>query len=471
MKTNSIRKTNILGVTTVALMIVAAGCKSSDFGSDPSSGTISSSAALANNKALASAISMSVYNSGGGAAIYSDSQGAGQTLQMTVGQNYVYEVDATNLAAGATATISFLDTDVIGATATSYSITPGVQKAIAAPSPGGDYLLTLQVNSGGNVAQKSYQAAIGCVNPNFTQASLIPTGISVTAGSATNLYNYSAAGVISNPANYLCGFDLAGTGILSTKYVTCDTPLTNVYVSDVGYRKVAVMVKDQCNNSLSVTAPGSGIDLAYNVPAMGTEVPYIYGVVSTTNINDPRVNGVTYLSTNNNVASPVQSNYGGGAFSITSEYSYSTMKNGQPSSVPFGMTLTLRGITGSVNLAAKSNNVSFTGMYLDAATFSTDQSADVSGQITLQSASGTNNCTATHLGGKVLNSPGTPCYPGTTGDNNAATVEVWGDYTCKMSGSYGTATVTGSFDGIYHMADSCIGGGGGGGGGVTPIAF
>jgi hypothetical protein len=472
MKNSKITKMGIFAVFAASQVLLGTGCDSTNFGAPV--GSTASSASLSNSSALASSVSLNVTGSGGN--VYSDASDPGQVMTMTVGQSYTFHADASNLAAGATLKLSLLDTDIVNGTPIVITLQPGASQTIVAPSPGGDYLMTLTINSGGTVAVKNYQAAIGCSDPTFVQSVLNSNGLTVTG--SNNMYTYNASGVIANPQNYLCGFDLSGTGILSSVYVPCNTSLPNMYVNDVGARNIQVIVKDTCNNSLTVN---SSQTLAFTTPTPAAGAQYIYGVVTPTSYpaSETRVNGVTYLATNASTGmlnAPVQANFAPGSpgqFTITSTFTTGEYNNGQPSTIPYGMSLNIVGITGSLNMsgANPSSTLNFSNMSVDSGSFTTDQSSDVKAQISLASAAGQNQCTGTHLNGMATPSAGTPCGSGTTGDQNSAIVEVWGDYTCNMTGAGGaTATISGSFAGSYTLHDSCVGGGQGGGG-ITPISF
>jgi hypothetical protein len=328
------------------------------------------------------------------------------------------------------------------------------------------------VASGGSTQAKHYSSSVGC-SSNFTKASLNGNAISVTAAGSNNLFNFSAAGVIASANGtgpYLCGFDMTGVGIVDSAYVDCASgSLKNQYVNLVANRNIGVVVKDSCNVSYSVSA-NPAINLAYTVPTGGTETPYIFGQVSAetgASATDSRINNATYLSTNNMAAKPVQSTYssgngatGAGVFTISSAFNFGT-----GNSLPYGMSLKITGLTGAVNASGQSGTINSSNAVVASATYTTDQSGDQEAATSMKG-----NCTSGPISSKVVLTPGQPCSSGQTGDNNMATIEVWGTYTCQVSGAEGTATITGSFDGLDTMADACTGGGQGGGG-VPPITF
>ena len=203
----------------------------------------------------------------------------------------------------------------------------------------------------------------------------------------------------------------------------------------------------------------------YSVPAMGAQNVFIYGHVNSatsTAATEARVNGVYYLATNTNVPSNliVQPSYSGSNFTISASENY-----GMPSSVNFGMNIQVTGITGSINVAAGTGSLSVASASLKSVSYSTDQAGDSQAALSFSGA----NCALSNQGVNVVFASGTPCTGG-TGTGRQATVEVWGNYSCPSlnSASGAAINISGSFDGLTTLVDSCSGGGGGGGG-IVPI--
>lgn len=412
-------------------------------------------------------ISLSIFDSGG-TLIYSDSN-PGTSLVLTAGVTYNFQISSPNAPAGTLFTLQATNVDAVNSTPTSVTLSLGNNTFV--PPTQGDFLLTLTPDGSAatTIATATYQASVTCSNPNFSASSLNPQGISVTAGSGSNLYTFSAANVISGAngmAPYTCAWDLDGDGIVDTAFTDCSTAVSNEYVNYVGTRNIGVIVKDSCNVPQTVSASES---LAYTVPAMPGNV-FIYGQLAAatgTAQGDSRLDGVNYLATNSgghNIVKPLYSPgaNGKGTFTITSTLNYGTL-----SSVDFGMQLNLTGFSDTINLSAMTGTIDASAAVLSQTSYSTDQAGDANPARALAGTS----CQLTNPGATVIFQQGTPCSAGTTGDNNSADVEVWGNYVCTVNDSGGAVTITGSFDGIAHLADNCVGGGGGGGGGITPIGL
>jgi hypothetical protein len=426
------------------------------------SGSVTNGTSTSTGVAPTGHVSLSVFDSSGN-LVYSDTDAA-TALLLTSGVTYDLQLTGTDVPAGTIFTLQATNVDAVDGATTSVVLTLG-DNSYVPPTPG-DFVLDLS-SANTSIAPEIYQASIQCAQPTFTAASLSGAGIVVTAGSGSNLYDYSASGVVTaanGMAPYLCAWDLNGDGTQDTPFRDCGTTVSNEYVDYVGSRNVGVLVKDACNTTQSVRAAET---LAYTVPAMPGNV-FIFGQVSGasgTAQGDPRIDGVSYLATNSGGHNIVQPSYtsgtaGRGAFTIQAPLIY-----GLPSSVSFGMELDLTGFSDTLNVSAGTGTVDASAAVLSRVLYSTDEAGD---QSPPRSLVGT-PCTLTQPGANVVFQQGTPCSAGTTGDQNSADVEVWGDYVCVVSDGAGTATVTGSFDGISHLADSCVGGGGGGGGGINPV--
>lgn len=453
------------GVGALALLFAASGCnQGSGGGATPPATSSTSTSSTQNANIVVRNVSMSILNMNG-STVFND-QNANSSLVLTGGTQYQLLLQAPGAPAGTTFVLDMSPEAAVANPITiSYPLVVGKNNLQVSGS--GTYVMELKVTSPNVTATpKSYTAQVNCTEPNgiggFTTVN--DSGISVTSAGGNNLFNYSASGVTSTANGmgpYQCAWDLTGVNIQDTTFGSCSTPATSQYSNYVGTRNIGVIVMDACGET--VTAHNS-VNLAYTVPTMPGNV-FIYGQVSNTTgsaATDARINNVTYLATNAGGNNIVKVNSGNGGFTITAQEQYQT-----PNSLPFGMSLQLTGVNSSINLSAGTGTVDVTGASIKLATYSTDQSGD---SVPAQSMTST-TCTLSNQGAVVKMISGTPCSGGTTGSNNAATVEVYGDYQCPMSGGVGTATITGSFDGYYRMADNCVGGGGGGGGGVAPIAL
>lgn len=454
------RKLALVAIFGLAFTGLACNSSSSNAPSQVSQGTN-----VPTGSVLVGHVSLSVLDPSGN-LVYSDANPS-TALTLTSGIAYDFRLAGTNVPTGTTFTLQATDIDTVNATPSSTTLSLG-DNTYTLPSAG-DYLLTLSAigSASTTIAGNSYQASVSCANPTFTASSLTPQGISVSAGSGSNLYNFSAASVTTNAngmAPYLCAWDVDGDGIQDTPFSACGTTVSNIYVNYVGTRNIGLLVKDSCNTSVTVS---NSSQLAYTVPAMPGNV-FIYGQItnaSGTALTDTRVNGVNYLATNSGGFDIVQPSYspgasGKGTFTINSSLNY-----GMPSSLPFGMQLDVGNISDTLSVSQMTGTVDASQATLNQLSYVTDQAGDQDPARTLTGS----NCVLTNPGAQVKFQQGTPCSAGTTGDNNSADVEVWGNYTCTLSDAAGSSTITGSFDGIAHLADNCQGGGGGGGGGITPI--
>jgi hypothetical protein len=232
-------------------------------------------------------------------------------------------------------------------------------------------------------------------------------------------------------------------------------------VNYVSSRNVGLLVKDSCNTTVAVS---NVVDLTYSEPTMPGNV-FIFGQTSNATgsaIGDSRVQNVTYLAENSDGNNIVQPTYGSGSFEIYSQQNYQ-----MPSSVKFGMDIKVVGITDTINVKTGQGTVDASAATLKSVTYTTDQSGDQDPAVSLSSTS----CVLSNQGASVKFTAGTPCTAGTTGDNNMATVEVWGHYVCNaLTDSGGSTQMTGDFDGYTNLVDNCTGGGQGGGG-IVPIEF
>lgn len=447
------------------MAVVASACESGN-DSSGSQTVLASTVGPTVPNPQAPSVSFQVVN-GSGAVVYSSSSGT-QAANLLAGQAVELQVNSSNLPSGATVSISVTNDSVVGSspqvipvTSASVSYTPTVQ---------GDYSFTLTVanSSGSTVVTKYFALNVQCASPTFTASSLNGAGLAVTAGSAENLFNFSAANVVTSAdgqAPYQCAFDLTGVGIVDTPFAPCSQAVTNQYVPYINTRNIGVVVKDACNTSQTIT---NAQNLVAATPAMGVGNVFIEGVVSNetgTVATDPRINNVNYLWTNTNGNVPVLPQFDGNTFTIQASTQYSGA-----SSVPFGVQIVVAGIGGTFNLDTNpTGTVDMASAYVQSISYATDEAGDQNPSVTLSSST----CTTTGLFSKVVPVVGAPCANNTeTGSNNSATVEIWGTYTCtKVSDAGGAATMSGEFDGLTQMSDSCVGGGGQGGGGIVPVSF
>lgn len=411
------------------------------------------------------AVTLRISNTATHALVFQEgAPGAQGALKLIQGASYNLNLTGANVPGGTQFTLALTNIDLVAGTTTHVTLQLGDN--IFVPSAAGNYVMKL-IPSLPSVAPRVYQASVSCANPNFTQNSLDPTGISVTT-SANNLYNYSAAQVTAHAngtAPYLCAFDLTGTGIRDTAFGDCKIPLLNQYSNYVGQRNIGVIVKDACNTTFTVSNP---VTLDFGVPAKPGNV-FIYGMNSMATgsaVGDSRIDGVNYLATNVGGNDIVQPRYNSGNFTISAFMNY-----GMPSSVKFGVQIDISNITDTLNLSNLSGTVDASQAVMTGITFSTDQAGDQAAARNLSS----NSCVLSNQGARVIKTQGSPCSAGTTGSGNSADVEVWGDYVCMgLNDSGGSVQIEGSFDGATHMGDSCVGSGGGGGqggGGILPIAL
>jgi hypothetical protein len=200
---------------------------------------------------------------------------------------------------------------------------------------------------------------------------------------------------------------------------------------------------------------------------MGQGNVFIQGVVSHPTgaaVGDRRVDGVTYYAQNTMYDKPVSSQYGSGSFTIFAWQNYQ-----MNSSVNFGMQIKLSGLqeTTPINVANETGAVSAANAKISSVTYVTDQAGDQSASLSFSGK----NCTLSNQDARVLFVTGQPCTGGTSGDQNTATVEVWGHYNCTgLTAAGASMDIQGDFDGYFDIADSCSGGGQGGGG-VPPPGF
>ncbi len=441
---------------TLSVAAIASACsnKMASNGVNQSSGTTTS-----NLQYLSGNVQMSIMDASG-RTIYSDT-GTGQALTFKAGVNYMLDLNATGFPTGTQFSLQMTPTDVVSGATVTVPLSPG-SNSFSVPTQGDYSWQLVAADTGYQSRSKYYLANVTCTNPTFTVNSLDPSAIAVSPGSNSNLYNFSASGVVAHANGtqpYLCAFDPTGTGIVDTAFTDCSQALNNFYVNYVGTRNVGVIVKDACNTEYAVS---NSVNLNYSVPAMPGNV-FIFGQISNatgTAQQDSRVNYVNYLATNSGGNNIVQPHYSNGTFQITASQNY-----GMPSSLPFGMQITVKGIQDNLSLSNMSGLLNASNAYISALSYSTDEAGDAETAVTLNST----NCSLSNQGARVLFVQGNPCSSsGMTGDQNSATVEVWGQYTCSVSDTGGGAQITGKFDGLTHIADNCAGGGGGGGG-IVPI--
>jgi len=409
-------------------------------------------------------------------ALYSDTNRS-SGFQLVAGKSYIFKI--TSSIANASFKLTYTNID-IPAAPSSAPITLKLGDNLVQAPAAADYsfVITPVASSSIQAISKTYQANVSCANPTFSAADLVPSSIGVAAVGGNNLFNYSSSSVV-NPVNhgqapFLCAWDFNGVGIIDTPFMDCNTPVNNVFIDYVGYRHVGLVVKDACNSPVTVTKLAN---LPYSVPSMPGNVfvhavtsgtPVVGGTVS--NSNDPRIYGVKFLATNpGNSPVPVQpsfnpnrQNHAISNFTIQASSTF-----GMPSSLPFGVTLTVTNITGDyTNNGGGNGTLDVSNAHL-ALSYVTDQAGDSSPSVQIGS-----NCTLSGQGIKTHFVAGPPCSGNTpNGSQNTLTVEVWGSYTCTGVAVPGgnPVNITGSFDGSKSISDSCYSGGGGGG--VTPIGL
>lgn len=402
---------------------------------------------------------ISITISNGSSTLYSDSV-VNSSLVLKATENYNLHLQVSDAPIGTSYALEVTQIDVVNGATQSLPLVVG-DNTLSLPSQG-DYSWKLVASAASYTpVTKQYQAQVTCALPTFTAGSLNGAGISVTSGSGSNLYGFSAAGVVSGANGlppYQCAFDPTGTGIVDTVFHPCSQTLQDVYVNYVNSRNVGVIVKDSCNTTYSIS---HDVQLDYTEPAMPGNV-FVFGQVSGATgsaVGDSRVDGVTYLATNSGGNNIVQPMYGNGNFGI-----YSVMNYQMSSSVKFGMEIELKGLVDNINVATGMGAVSATNATISSVAYATDQAGDEQPAVRFTGV----NCQLSNQGATVKFLQGQPCSAGTTGDNNMATVEVWGHYSCtSLSSVGGSITINGDFDGSYNLVDHC--GGGGGGGGIVPI--
>jgi hypothetical protein len=474
-----------VGAGAIALLTLAActGSKSST----TSTGASNSS----NQQYMQAKVALTV--SQGASTLYSDSS-PNSSLQLVAGQQYNFNLNVQNAPTGTQYVLVMTQNGPSGTTnQKTQALVPGDNTVtVTGGAIGGAYNSTwywsLQLAATGYVTEtKSYTAQVSCPNPNFSATGMTAGGISVTAGSGQNLYNFSASGAVpaSIPNNgtppYYCGWDLTGVGILDTSFGSCAQTLDDQYVNYVGTRTIGLIVQDSCGNSVTLSSPQN---LQYTLP-MGPGNVFITGQTSmATNAShgaatDPRDVNVNYMATNQNPGHDiVQPNYtqsspagtANASFAISSFQSY-----GQNSSVQFGVSISLTGLADTLvsnpanaaQIAANSSStINTSHVALKSVSYITDQNGGLLPSQTYSSSS----CTLSNVQASVKDPGGEPCTNGSTGDYQAPTVEVSGTYTCaSLADSAGeTMRFTGTFDGYVLIVDNCSGGTEGGGG-IVPI--
>jgi len=458
MKKMNFSKRAAIGAFLVVGVGTAVGC--SKGGYDTSGSTSSGSLATTNVSQAQVKVAVQVLDSANN-PIYTDSNSA-SSLVLKAGQTYQLVLSPSYNPNGASYSLQLTQIDAVNTTPQSITVQPGAN-SFSVPVQG-DYSLKLIATAPSMLQMtKYYNANVTCANPTFTAASLDASKISASAGSGSNLYNFSAAGIAANSngqAPYTCAFDQTGSGIIDSAFQDCNTALSNSYVNYVSNRNVSVIVKDACNSTFTVTKT---LNLPYSVPAIGNGNVFIYGAVSGASglaTGDKRVDEVTYLATNSGGHNIVQPNYSSGNFNIEASMNYN-----MASSVGFGMSIAVQGITGTLDIKNGTGSLNASAATIKSVTYSTDQAGDTAGAMAFSGS----NCTLTNQNVKVVFTAGTPCASNQTGTGKQATVEVYGDYSCTGLSTSGAAmNVSGSFDGLTTIVDSCSGGGGGGGG-IVPI--
>lgn len=393
--------------------------------------------------------------------IYNDAVG-GSSLVLRSGQAYSLDLKPSASVSGLTYNLALTRTSTVNAVTQNIALKEG-SNSFSVPTQG-DYSMKLLVAAPKMMTlTKFYSASVTCANPTFTADTLNANAISMVANGGNNLFNVSAngiAGSANGQAPYTCAFDPTGSGIIDTAFVDCAAGVQRFYSNYLSSRKVSVVVKDACNIVQTATKT---INLPYSVPALGSGVVFIHGIVSNAAgiaQNDKRVDGVHYLATNNG-RTIVLNNYQTGQFTIDAAMNY-----GMASSVKFGMNIQLQGIRGSIDVASSSGSLDVSAATIKSIKYSTDQAGDQQAALEFKGSS----CVLSNQGVRVLFTSGTPCTSG-SGTGRQATVEVWGQYTCtNLAAVNGSISISGSFDGLTTLVDSCSGGGGGGGG-VPPIQF
>jgi hypothetical protein len=433
--------------------------------------------------ALQTAFSVSVFASDSAKnpispALYSDANKS-SSFQLTAGKAYIFKL-ASNVSS-LKFNMTYVNVDLPGATVSaSVSLSVGNNYVVAPAAADYSFVITPVTSSSVQALAKTYQASVSCANPSFSTKDLTPANIKVTAAgtsaSTTNLYTFDASNVV-NAVNqgqppFLCAWDYNGTGIVDSGFTACGTPSTNIYVTYVGKRNVGLIVKDACNSPVSVTQLSN---LTYpNMTFPGNTYIQVAtsgtGVVggSIANSNDPRIYGVSYLSTNpgwNPVLpsfNPNSSDHSISNFNIISNWTY-----GMPSSLNFGVGITVGGILGDYTNNGSGNGTLDVSHATASISYTTDQNGDSAPAV--PSLGGT--CTLSNQ--RIISnySSGPPCAAGTTGDQSTLSIEVMGNISCQQITVPGgnAITITGSFDGMKTISNACAGGGGGGG--ISPVGF
>jgi hypothetical protein len=450
-----------VGLTAVALTVVMVGC-----------GGMNSSSTASNANSLAGKLSMSVYD--GGSIVYTDSTASsqGNSLSLVAGKTYSIRLSQANLVLGTTFELQAKQTNIPNGA--SFTLPLQIGTTTFTPSGTGDYSYKVVATlPSGAIASASYIAAVSCSTTPLSLSSLNANAISVSPGSATNLFNLSASGLTAGANGsgpYLCAWDPTGTGIIDTTFKSCDTALSNFYSNFVGSRKVSIIVKDSCGTTTTVSKV---LNFAATVPPMPGNV-FISGAVtnagassssSGTVAGDLRVDGVNYLATNAGGYNIVQPSYNSGKFQI-----YAALNYGMASSVQFGIQIKIKGITDNLNPAAQTGSVDVSNAVIESVTYTTDQAGDSSATISLTGNQAI--CVLSNQGSQVHSVSGAPCTSGQSGTNKGVTVEVYGHYKCTgmTSASGAKMTLEGNFDGYTNLVDNCNGGGGGGGG-IVPVTL
>ncbi len=464
-------KKRYLFLSAVVGVVFAYQACTNNFSTDKN--LVSTAPAIASGASFAGKASITVTEKSSGNVIYSDSNPG--SLVLKAGNTYNISLISDSLPADASYSLSATRIDIPGGTAASTPLKLG-DNSVTAPVQG-DYAWKLSVSVPNvGVQVKSYTAAVSCPNPTFTTLS----SLSVSASGNNDSYDFSVSySAADGTAPYSVALDISGTGIVDTGFQTgTSVTFSGQRVVYVGYRKIGVVVKDACNTAVATMVNTSGaqgpqlVNLPYTVPGMPSGMNFISGKVSNeggllATTPDLRVNGVEYFSINPPEKVDALYNSSKNLTSYTGAFKISAIRNyGLTSSMPFGVTLQLSGISDDAVSPAvdRAYTVDVSKATIQAVSYTTDQAGD---QAPPMSFGKTGSCVYSNGGGKMMFAPGLPCGPGSTGSGAHLTAEIWGEYVCSMTDNAGrTFDFSGKFDGLYNLPDSCIGGGGGGGGGV-----
>lgn len=409
-------------------------------------------------------VSMKVSNSAG-QVLFDSSSSLNNGFRTKAGENLLLDARIQNFKPGMSATIQINNSSTPANTLAGKFTTNAEGKISAsfAPASSGDYLMRAQVLQNNQViSNETFVASVECANPTFAASSLDGTAISVSGNNGVS--TYSASGVVSRAngqAPYRCAFDFNGDGVVDSQLQNCANSQTDILSTYVINRKISVVVADACNTSHTVS---KSVVLPAATPAMPGNV-FIAAQNSAMSgcANDIRAADVTYRAQNgisSKTPAPCKPIYNNGSFTLECLQNF-----GMPHSKSFGMKIDVSGL-GVYNLALNPGTIDASNAKVSGIRYTTDELSDAAPALQFASS----NCTST-VQARVLNAQGIPCAAGESTTAQEATIEVWGSFTCtNVANACGSMTVTGKFDGLYRMADSCIGGGEGGGG-IVPITY